>query len=102
MWLNLCLRRWRAGALAINSPVGYLRRRALRRGQGSESRADFVHKLQTALKELRESNNWLRLLVKAGKIPPDRLSGLVDESNQLRAMLSRAVGTTKEREKAET
>jgi four helix bundle protein len=27
---------------------------ALRRGQGAESRADFVHKLQMALKELRE------------------------------------------------
>jgi hypothetical protein len=33
-----------------------------------------------ALKELRESNNWLRLLVKAGKIPPDRLSGRKQEA----------------------
>ncbi len=67
--------------------------------QGAESREDFVHKLQIALKELRESNYWLRLLVKACKIPADRLSGLVDESNQLRAMLSKAVATTKGRAK---
>jgi four helix bundle protein len=63
--------------------------------QGAESREDFVHKLQIALKELRESNYWLRLLAKANKIPDDRLSRLVDESNQLRAMLSKAVATTK-------
>ena len=48
-----------------------------------------------ALKELRESNYWLRLLAKANKIPVDRLWRLVDESNQLRAMLSKAVATTK-------
>src|ERR1700747_2659819 len=30
--------------------------------QGAESRPDFNHKLQIALKELRESNYWLRLL----------------------------------------
>jgi four helix bundle protein len=33
--------------------------------QAAESRDDFVHKLQVALKELRESNYWLRLLSKA-------------------------------------
>lgn len=30
--------------------------------QGAESKSDFIHKLQVALKELRESNYWLRLL----------------------------------------
>jgi four helix bundle protein len=37
--------------------------------RGAESKEDFVHKLQIALKELRESNYWLRLLVRSGKIP---------------------------------
>ncbi|MBZ5545008.1 MAG: four helix bundle protein [Acidobacteriia bacterium] len=63
--------------------------------QGAESRDDFAHKLQIALKELRESNYWLRLLVKAEKVPPERMTGLLDESNQLRAMLSKAVATAK-------
>ena len=36
--------------------------------QGGDSHADFVHKLQIAVKELRESNYWLRLLGKAGTI----------------------------------
>jgi hypothetical protein len=41
----------------------------------------------------------LRLLDKAGKVPHDRLADLVDESNQLRAMLSKAVATAKDKTK---
>ena len=67
--------------------------------QGAESREDFVHKLQIALKEVRESNYWLRLLAKADIIPANRLSAILDESNQLRAMLSKAVATTKGKRK---
>src|SRR5881296_1067199 len=33
--------------------------------QAAESKADFVHKLQPSLKEMRESNYWLQLLSKA-------------------------------------
>jgi four helix bundle protein len=63
--------------------------------QGAESREDFVHKLQIALKEVRESNYWLRLLAKSNIVPGTRLSAILDESNQLRAMLPKAVATTK-------
>jgi four helix bundle protein len=63
--------------------------------QGAESRVDFSHKLQVALKELRESNYWLRLLELSEKMPRDRLADIIDESTQLRAILSKAVATTK-------
>ena len=63
--------------------------------RGAQSKEDFVHKLQIALKQLRESNYWLRLLVKSGKVSADRMNDLLDESNQLRAMLSKSVATTK-------
>jgi four helix bundle protein len=63
--------------------------------RAAESDSDFVHKLQVALKELRESNYWLRLLVKAEVLPAERLAPLVDESNQIRAILSKAVATAK-------
>ena len=63
--------------------------------QGAESKDDFVHKLQIALKELRESNYWLRLLAGADKLPKPRLEPLLDESNQLVAMLSKAVAKVK-------
>ena len=63
--------------------------------KGAESKEDFVHKIQIALKELRESSYWLRLLVKSGKIPAKRMNYLLDESDQLRAMLSKSVATAK-------
>ena len=63
--------------------------------QAGESREDFVHKLQLALKELRESNYWLRLLARAETLPAERLIKILDESAQLKAILSKAVATTK-------
>jgi four helix bundle protein len=63
--------------------------------QGAESRPDFNHKLQIALKELRESNYWLRLREVSGKVSRERLAAIIDESTQLRAILSKAVATTK-------
>jgi four helix bundle protein len=68
--------------------------------QGAESKEDFTHKLQIALKELRESGYWLRLLVRSGIIPARRMEPLLDESDQLRAMLSKAVATAKGKAKA--
>jgi four helix bundle protein len=67
--------------------------------QGAESHLDFVHKLQIALKELRESNYWLRVLAKSGVLPPERLREIVDESNQLCKILSKAVATAKGKSK---
>lgn len=63
--------------------------------QPGESRDDFVHKLQLALKELRKSNYWLRLLMRAEALPAKRLTKILDKSTQLKAILSKAVATTK-------
>jgi len=42
--------------------------------RAAESGSDFVHKLQLALKELRESYYWLSLLAKAETLSRRRLS----------------------------
>ncbi len=63
--------------------------------QAAESREDFVHKLQVALKELRESHYWLQLLTRLGGCPSERLARVTDEAAQLRAILSKAVATAK-------
>ena len=68
--------------------------------RAAESTADFVHKLQLSLKELRESNYWLLLLSRAKTLPPNQLEELVNESNQLRAILSKAVATAKGKAKS--
>ena len=66
--------------------------------QGAESKTDFTHKLQIALKELRESRYWLRLLAVSETIPPHRLEEIINEATQLRAILSKAVATAKQRQ----
>jgi four helix bundle protein len=63
--------------------------------QAAESKRDFLHKLQLALKELRESNYWIKLLSKAEIIRRERLTVIQDESEQLKAILSKAVITAK-------
>jgi four helix bundle protein len=63
--------------------------------QGAESSSDFVHKLQVALKEMRETYYWLRLLDRAGILPSGRFTELLDEANQLCKILSKSVATAK-------
>ena len=65
--------------------------------QGAESKKDFIHKLQISLKEIREANFWLRLLKKSQIMNTAFLDRLVDESNQLKAILSKSVVTAKEK-----
>lgn len=65
-------------------------------GQGSQSKADFVSKYSIACKEARETHYWLRLLVASELIPESRLSELIDESNQLIAILTTIIKKTKE------
>ncbi len=60
-----------------------------------ESRADFVHKLQIAPKELRESRCWIRLIIASELLPQARLADILDEVNQLARIVAQSVVTTK-------
>ena len=59
--------------------------------QASQNRNDFIAKYSIACKEARETLYWLRLLAAADVAPADRLSGLIEESNQLVAILTTIV-----------
>lgn len=61
--------------------------------QGAESKADFVHKFQIALKEIRESYYWLRVVEKS--MPSLGLHTLIDEARKIRAILSKSIATAK-------
>jgi methylmalonyl-CoA/ethylmalonyl-CoA epimerase len=63
----------------------------------AESRADFVHKLSVALKELRETRGWLRFIVKADLLSGAEMTGLVDEAEQLCRILGKSVLTARRR-----
>ena len=64
-------------------------------GQASQSKADFVYKYSIACKEARETHYWLRLLVAADIMPKDQPADLMDEANQLIAILTTIIKKTK-------
>ena len=63
----------------------------LEEAAAGQSRADFVSKCNIALKEARERHYWLRLFVEAQVVPPEKLEGLLGESNELVAILTAIV-----------
>jgi four helix bundle protein len=62
---------------------------------GAESRKDFIHKLRIALKELRETRCWIRLIIKAELLPESRISELLEESDQLCNIIGQSVLTAR-------
>ena len=66
---------------------------------GAESRADFIHKMQLVLKELRESFFWLKLIIKADLIPLDDVQPSLNEAEELVKIFSKSVVTAKEKKK---
>lgn len=66
-------------------------------GQGSQSRADFVSKYSIACKEARETHYWLRLLSVSEIVAHSRLAPLIDEANQLVAILTTIIKKTREK-----
>ena len=63
--------------------------------QAGQSRADFIHKMQIALKEAREAGYWLTLLHEGGVIQDDSMPGLESECRQISAILARSIITAK-------
>ena len=62
--------------------------------QSAESAADFIHKLKIALKELRETLIWLKIISKASMIKSTSLLGpLMRENDELIAILFASVKT---------
>ena len=67
----------------------------LAESKGGQSRADFLSKVSIALKEARETHYWLRLLIATDMISNSQLAPLLDEANQLVAILTTIVKNTK-------
>ena len=64
----------------------------------AESQADFVHKLKVALKELRETEIWLKIIAKAKMVSSAKpLAPLLTETDELSAILFTSIQTAKQR-----
>jgi four helix bundle protein len=64
-------------------------------GCAAESRADFAHKVNIALKELVETRGWLRFIPIAELLPVTRITDLLDECDQLSRILGKSVATVR-------
>jgi four helix bundle protein len=65
--------------------------------RGAESRADFIHKMQVVLKELRETEYWLRLLRETKLVPSSLLEAPLAEVDELVRIVVKSVVTAKSR-----
>lgn len=62
---------------------------------GAESKADFIHKMQLVLKELRESLYWLRLIRISDLVTHEYLDSLLNESEELVKIIAKSIVTAK-------
>lgn len=73
----------------------------IREANYAHSRADFISKIQIALKECYETEYWLELIQKAGLVSLDAVSPLSHDCGSLRRMLVSSVNTAKKNESKE-
>ncbi|MDP8203000.1 MAG: four helix bundle protein [Candidatus Tenebribacter mawsonii] len=68
--------------------------------QSAESKADFIHKLKISLKELRETEVWLKIIIKSELIKPKlNVIPLLTETDELISILFSSIETAKKNEK---
>jgi four helix bundle protein len=62
--------------------------------EAAESRRDFLHKLRICLKELRETNRWLRLVGRVIKLgPPPNFAICLNETEELIRIFAASIRT---------
>ena len=71
----------------------------IREAQYAHSKADFIAKLQIALKEANETGYWLDLLFKTGYLSQEEYKLLDAACTGIRVMLIASVNTAKENTK---
>ena len=62
----------------------------------AQSTADFIHKLEIALKECYETDYWLEILFKVGSIEESAYKPLVNKCGVIRRKLIASITTAKE------
>ena len=67
----------------------------IREAQYAHGKADFIAKLQIALKEANETGYWLELLFKTNYISEEEFKTLDSECTSIRVMLISSINTAK-------
>ena len=67
----------------------------IREAQYAHGKADFIAKLQIALKEANETGYWLELLFRTGYLPAEEYKVLDAACTSIRVMLISSINTAK-------
>jgi four helix bundle protein len=67
--------------------------------RGAESSKDFVHKLGVVLKELNESEIWLKIIIRSKMLPLETVSPVANECSQLCKIIATSIRTVGKRHK---
>jgi len=77
--------------LRAGTSVGANYRAALR----AKSRRDFIAKMGTVEEEADETIYWMQMLIQTGLVQQSRLSELLDEANQIVAIIVASIKTAR-------
>ena len=71
----------------------------VREAQSAQSDRDFLHKLEISLKEARETEYWLIVLVESEVIPSEKIKSLREESKVIIKILVTIIKKLKDKKK---
>src|SRR5206468_5286910 len=63
--------------------------------RAAESRADFIHKLRIALKELNETKSWLEQIVANSLFSRDKMASIIAENQELCWIIAASIKTAR-------
>jgi len=65
--------------------------------RGAESDQDFIHKLRICLKELNETQIWLRIISRSDIIAGTKFPGLIQDCEELSRIINASIQTVRKR-----
>jgi four helix bundle protein len=63
--------------------------------RGTESRADFIHKLKVVFKELNETTIWLEVIAQSGSLSASEIVAIVAENRELCRIIAASIKTAR-------
>lgn len=64
----------------------------------AESRRDFIHKVRIALKELRETRCWIKLIMRSDLLSEAKMAEIARETDELCRILGQSLVTARKNE----
>jgi four helix bundle protein len=67
--------------------------------RAAQSNADFIHKLKLSLKEIRESNYWLKIIDRSDILKNSSTSNIITEFTELSNIIAKSIITVQNKSK---